>query len=191
MLFNKITKFFKPLFISVNDFRVFRKRFNRFAQFIPFRHHYTNDVNSRADTNSQKIIKNPPESLKYFDYTHINSFIRSNPQFNFSLDDFIILPNHFTSLEQEFLLNQSLKKFRRIFGKKVVYQDAHFDGVIHGYRECQSTHWDDDERVNEIFNKKIFSLFPENVRWLPVHLLELTDYGGIKAHIDNVEVLYN
>ncbi|CAG8708747.1 8695_t:CDS:2, partial [Dentiscutata erythropus] len=101
--------------------------------------------------------------------------------------DFIILPNHFTSLEQEFLLDQSLKKFKRVFGKKVTYQDAHFDGVIHGYRECQSTHWDDDEKTNEIFNKKIFSLFPENLRWLPVHLLELANYGGIKAHIDNVE----
>ncbi|CAG8638089.1 10923_t:CDS:2 [Acaulospora morrowiae] len=134
---------------------------------------------------NQKITKNAPESLKYFDYSHIS--LPGSP-IDFSLDDFIILPKHFTHSEQEFLLNQSSKKLKREFGKQVVYQEDHFDGVIFGYRECHASHWGEDEdKVMEIFHKKVYNLFPEITNWLPAHILDLSESGGIQAHIDHVE----
>ncbi|KAF0484142.1 DnaJ-domain-containing protein [Gigaspora margarita] len=106
----------------------------------------------------------------------------------FSLKDFILLPNQFTPFEQEFLLDQSLKKLKRVFGKQIVYQDSHFDDVIQGYRECQASHWvDQNDKVIEIFNKKVYDFFPRTIEWLPVHILDLSETGGIKPHIDNVD----
>ncbi|CAG8565363.1 15446_t:CDS:2 [Dentiscutata heterogama] len=140
----------------------------------------------RCLSNHHQTIKSSPESLKFFDL--------SNLPFNtaectpFSHEDFILLPNHFTPFEQEFLLDQSLKKLKRVFGKQIVYQDSHFDDVIQGYRECQASHWgDQNDKVIEIFNKKVYDFFPRTVEWLPVHVLDLSETGGIKPHVDNVD----
>ncbi|CAG8642523.1 5592_t:CDS:1, partial [Acaulospora colombiana] len=135
---------------------------------------------------TQRIVKNPLESIQYYDYSQIGS------PTDFSLNDFIILPNHFTPSEQKFLSDQSLKKLKRILGKQVIYQDGHFDGVIHGYRECQASHWGEDEdRIMEVFHQKVYSLFPENIHWLPTHILELSECGGIREHVDHVEVVHS
>ncbi|CAG8502832.1 14387_t:CDS:2 [Cetraspora pellucida] len=133
-------------------------------------------------SNHNQTIKSSPESSKFFDLSNITKCKL------FSLEDFTLLPNHFTSFEQEFLLDQSLKKLKRVFGKRIVYQDSHFDDVIHGYRECQATHWgDQNDKVIEIFNKKVYENFPKTIEWLPVHILDLSEIGGIKPHVDNVE----
>ncbi|CAG8703065.1 10247_t:CDS:2, partial [Racocetra fulgida] len=145
----------------------------------------SDDERSEAGDNPSQTRRRKPgrkAKSKFFDLSNTVKYK------SFSLEDFILLPNHFTSFEQEFLLDQSLKKLKRVFGKQIVYQESHFDDVIHGYRECQATHWgDQNDKVIETFNKKVYDLFPKTIEWLPVHILELSETGGIKPHVDNVE----
>ncbi|CAJ0642326.1 13011_t:CDS:2, partial [Entrophospora sp. SA101] len=136
---------------------------------------------------SNNSLKISELSLPYFDYSKLQ---KKNSSFSID-EDFILFPNHLNESEQSFLVEKSSKKLKRAFGKEVVYQDAHFDDVIHGYRECQATHWstdtatngkdEEEDKVNELFKKKFYDLFSnENIKWLPIHILELADYGGMK-----------
>ncbi|RIA96596.1 hypothetical protein C1645_720446 [Glomus cerebriforme] len=128
---------------------------------------------------------------QYFDLTHIQS-ISSNVIPKFSISDFILFPNHFTLQEQTFLTTHSLKKLKRVFGKKTIYQPSHFDHVIYNYRECQVTNWTSgdneiEQEINNLLVNKVYNLFTKT-NWLPIHILELAEsIGGIKPHVDNTE----
>ncbi|CAJ0825810.1 13143_t:CDS:2 [Entrophospora sp. SA101] len=93
---------------------------------------------------SNNSLKISELSLPYFDYSKLQ---KKNSSFSID-EDFILFPNHLNESEQSFLVEKSSKKLKRAFGKEVVYQDAHFDDVIHGYRECQATHWSTDTATN-------------------------------------------
>ncbi|CAI2176755.1 17797_t:CDS:2 [Funneliformis geosporum] len=129
-------------------------------------------------------------SSKYYDLTHLQT---SSIIPKFSLSDFILLPNHFTLQEQTFLSTHSLTKLKRIFGKRTIYQSSHFDHIIHNYRECQVTNWttgdnEIEREINNLLIQKVYNLFPKEINWLPIHILELAEsIGGIKPHVDNVE----
>ncbi|CAG8510778.1 6248_t:CDS:2, partial [Scutellospora calospora] len=51
------------------------------------------------------MIKNSPEISKFFDLSN-----KSSDTAKFILKNFILLPKHFNSSEQEFLLDQTSKK---------------------------------------------------------------------------------
>jgi hypothetical protein len=133
-------------------------------------------------------------SLQYFDLSHIHP-IPSNLTPKFCISDFILFPNHFTVQEQAFLTTRSLEKLKRVFGKRTIYQPSHFDHTIHNYRECQVTNWTNgdneiEQEINNLLDNKVYNLLPK-IKWLPIHILELAEsIGGIKPHVDNIEVIY-
>ncbi|RKP11957.1 hypothetical protein BJ684DRAFT_912, partial [Piptocephalis cylindrospora] len=68
------------------------------------------------------------------------------------------------------------------------YEEGHFDGRIHGYRECSVSHWpvgpEEGEFIRGIL-RRIMNQFSPDVQWLSPHLLELREGGGIDFHVDN------
>nr|CAG8448476.1 4544_t:CDS:2 [Entrophospora candida] len=99
---------------------------------------------SKKKNFSNNSLKISELSLPYFDYSKLQ---KKNSSFSID-EDFILFPNHLNESEQSFLVEKSSKKLKRAFGKEVIYQDAHFDDVIHGYRECQATHWSTGTATN-------------------------------------------
>ncbi|KAL8164538.1 UNVERIFIED_CONTAM: Alpha-ketoglutarate-dependent dioxygenase alkB 7, mitochondrial [Gekko kuhli] len=66
------------------------------------------------------------------------------------------------------------------------YQEQHWDGAIHRYRETEKSHWSPEslkilQRVRDV-------AFPPHVPQLAqVHVLDLDKTGYIKPHIDSVK----
>ena len=77
-----------------------------------------------------------------------------------------------------------------------IFKILHFDHIIHNYRECQViTNWTNgdneiEQEIDNLFINKVYNLFSKEINWLPIHILELAEsIGGIKPHIDNIEVI--
>ncbi|KAI8391538.1 uncharacterized protein BYT42DRAFT_198949 [Radiomyces spectabilis] len=112
---------------------------------------------------------------------------------SFSLDDFILFPNFLSSEEHDRIVDICNRKLKRVLGRNAPYVQGHFDKVITGYKECRASHWgfrEDDEReiyMNRLVKERIYSLFPDNYRWLDPHILDLSPDGEIRGHVDNIE----
>ncbi|TFK42720.1 hypothetical protein BDQ12DRAFT_676696 [Crucibulum laeve] len=65
------------------------------------------------------------------------------------------------------------------------FQEGHYDGVIHHYREIHLSSWPEDEieGLSPIL-ERIYALCP--TKDVQTHLLHLASYGRILPHIDNV-----
>ncbi|XP_054859627.1 alpha-ketoglutarate-dependent dioxygenase alkB homolog 7, mitochondrial [Eublepharis macularius] len=66
------------------------------------------------------------------------------------------------------------------------YQEQHWDGAIHKYRETEKLHWSTESQ--EILRRVREAAFPPQVLQLAqVHVLDLDKTGYIKPHIDSVK----
>ncbi|XP_062979698.1 alpha-ketoglutarate-dependent dioxygenase alkB homolog 7, mitochondrial [Elgaria multicarinata webbii] len=66
------------------------------------------------------------------------------------------------------------------------YQDEHWDGAIHKYRETEKSHWSKEN--HEILQRVRDAAFPPEVPQLTqVHVLDLDKTGYIKPHVDSVK----
>ncbi|XP_066473143.1 alpha-ketoglutarate-dependent dioxygenase alkB homolog 7, mitochondrial isoform X1 [Tiliqua scincoides] len=88
----------------------------------------------------------------------------------------------FLSEEEEALLARELEPQLR----RRRYQDEHWDGAIHKYRETEKSHW--SKESHEILQRVRDMAFPPGVPQLTqVHVLDLDKAGYIKPHIDSVK----
>ncbi|XP_058029788.1 alpha-ketoglutarate-dependent dioxygenase alkB homolog 7, mitochondrial isoform X2 [Ahaetulla prasina] len=88
----------------------------------------------------------------------------------------------FISEEEEALLAQELEPQLR----RHRYQDEHWDGAIHKYRETEKSHW--SKECHEILQRVRNAAFPPGVPQLAqVHVLDLDKSGHIKPHVDSVK----
>ncbi|XP_039185625.1 alpha-ketoglutarate-dependent dioxygenase alkB homolog 7, mitochondrial isoform X1 [Crotalus tigris] len=88
----------------------------------------------------------------------------------------------FISEEEEALLAQELEPQLR----RHRYQDEHWDGAIHKYRETEKSHW--SKECHEILQRVRNAAFPPGVPQLAqVHVLDLDKSGYIKPHVDSVK----
>ncbi|KAG8968952.1 hypothetical protein FRC03_005497 [Tulasnella sp. 419] len=137
-------------------------------------------------------------------------------------DEFVLYPAFFTLKEQISLLDHGLRKLDSVLGlprevkkrRKVLpplkpesaqsvsdlflpddcyqFEEGHFDGVIHGYRECHVSNW--PEEVHPLLDR-IIALMPggqfsheSSIKpAIQSHLLHLSTDGEILPHVDNVE----
>lgn len=65
------------------------------------------------------------------------------------------------------------------------FQEGHYDGVIHHFREMHLNSWPEDELVGlPVILRRLYALCPsQNVQ---THLLHLASYGEILPHVDNI-----
>ncbi|XP_067320089.1 alpha-ketoglutarate-dependent dioxygenase alkB homolog 7, mitochondrial [Anolis sagrei] len=88
----------------------------------------------------------------------------------------------FLSEEEEALLVAELEpqlKRRR-------YEEEHWDGAIHKYRETEKSHW--SKESHEILQRVRDAALPPGVPQLTqVHVLDLAKTGYIKPHVDSVK----
>ena len=101
----------------------------------------------------------------------------------------MIHPNIMSESEEAHLVEACDAKLRRLAGKR--YIDNHeCDGVIHGFRECSVSSWE-DPMVQEIL-ERAKSRAPHISEWLPPHILDLRDPqhapSTIGAHVDREQV---
>uniref|UniRef100_A0A8C5S753 Alpha-ketoglutarate-dependent dioxygenase alkB homolog 7, mitochondrial n=1 Tax=Laticauda laticaudata TaxID=8630 RepID=A0A8C5S753_LATLA len=88
----------------------------------------------------------------------------------------------FISEEEEALLARELEPQLR----RHRYQDEHWDGAIHKYRETEKSYW--SKECNEILQRVRNAAFPPGVPQLTqVHVLDLDKSGYIKPHVDSVK----
>ncbi|XP_053154597.1 alpha-ketoglutarate-dependent dioxygenase alkB homolog 7, mitochondrial [Hemicordylus capensis] len=88
----------------------------------------------------------------------------------------------FVSEEEEALLVGELEPQLR----RRRYQDAHWDGAIHKYRETEKSHW--SKESHGILQRVRDAAFPPGVPHLAqVHVLDLDKAGYIKPHVDSVK----
>ncbi|XP_034290319.1 alpha-ketoglutarate-dependent dioxygenase alkB homolog 7, mitochondrial [Pantherophis guttatus] len=88
----------------------------------------------------------------------------------------------FISEEEEALLAQELEPQLR----RHRYQDEHWDGAIHKYRETEKSYW--SKECHEILQRVRNAAFPPGVPQLAqVHVLDLDKSGHIKPHVDSVK----
>ncbi|XP_032067335.1 alpha-ketoglutarate-dependent dioxygenase alkB homolog 7, mitochondrial [Thamnophis elegans] len=88
----------------------------------------------------------------------------------------------FISGEEEALLARELEPQLR----RHRYQDEHWDGAIHKYRETEKSHW--SRECQEILQRVRNVAFPPGVPQLAqVHVLDLDKSGHIKPHVDSVK----
>ncbi|NP_001161250.1 alkB, alkylation repair homolog 7 isoform X1 [Nasonia vitripennis] len=68
--------------------------------------------------------------------------------------------------------------------KRLRYEYAHWDNMIHGYRETEFLKWNEDNV--KIINKVREKAFPPGMPQLGlVHVLDLAEDGWIKPHVDS------
>ncbi|XP_034953140.2 alpha-ketoglutarate-dependent dioxygenase alkB homolog 7, mitochondrial [Zootoca vivipara] len=92
-----------------------------------------------------------------------------------------VVPGFLSEEEEALLAGEVEAQLRR--GR---YQDAHWDGVIHRYRETEKSHWSKESQ--EILQRVRDTAFPPGVPQLAqVHVLDLDKTGYIKPHIDSVK----
>ncbi|XP_063152670.1 alpha-ketoglutarate-dependent dioxygenase alkB homolog 7, mitochondrial-like [Candoia aspera] len=88
----------------------------------------------------------------------------------------------FLSEEEEALLAQELEPQLR----RHRYQDEHWDGAIHRYRETETSYW--SKECHEILQRVRNAAFPPGGPQLTqVHVLDLDKTGYIKPHVDSVK----
>ncbi|KAI8581635.1 hypothetical protein K450DRAFT_232251 [Umbelopsis ramanniana AG] len=140
-----------------------------------------------VSSNAYASLRNSPAILdSCFELS--TAFTDNASSKGYSINDFLVYPDFVTKEEKETLTSICEKKLRRSFGPKVEYFPIHPDSVIHQYRECSASHWGkQDEFMKEFINKKIYSMFPDQMEWLDPHVLDLDGDGEIKAHVDNIE----
>lgn len=88
--------------------------------------------------------------------------------------------NFISELEEQEIISEVMRKM-----KFMRWNEGHFDGKIHNYREYLASNLSQLPRVNELMNR--VSDFMMGKEILPVHILELRHDGKILPHIDNIE----
>uniref|UniRef100_G1KR87 Uncharacterized protein n=1 Tax=Anolis carolinensis TaxID=28377 RepID=G1KR87_ANOCA len=88
----------------------------------------------------------------------------------------------FLSEEEEALLVAELEPQLR----RRRYEEEHWDGAIHKYRETEKSHW--SKESHEILQRVRDAALPPGVPQLSqVHVLDLAKTGYIKPHVDSVK----
>lgn len=88
--------------------------------------------------------------------------------------------NFISENEERELINEVMEKL-----KFTRWNEGHFDGKIHNYREYLASNSFLFPKLNEI--KCRVSHFMMGKNMLPVHILELRHDGQILPHIDNID----
>ncbi|XP_044737902.1 alpha-ketoglutarate-dependent dioxygenase alkB homolog 7, mitochondrial [Chrysoperla carnea] len=96
------------------------------------------------------------------------------------LQDMLVYEDFLTESEEKTLLDEI-----EPYLKRLRYEFDHWDDAIHGYRETERLHWNED---NSKTLKKVRDIaFPPDIAQLAhVHVLDLAPKGFIKPHIDAV-----
>lgn len=97
-------------------------------------------------------------------------------------DDIILIPNFVSETEELNLLKEIEPRWRRL-----KYQNAHWDNAIHGYRETQMSQWCPENQSILDKIKKLCFEEQDNVK-NQTHILDLSEDGFIKPHVDAVKV---
>lgn len=101
---------------------------------------------------------------------------------------FSVIPDIVSTDQEEQLIEEietSLKRLR--------YQQSHWDDAIHGYRETEITIWKNPNNARLIQNirNKIFTNDSTTKPMTNVHVLDLSDNGFVKPHVDSVRFCGN
>lgn len=103
-------------------------------------------------------------------------------------ENFSLFPGFLQAEEGKKVEKIALRKLKRSVG--LGYEEGHFDGRIHGYRECSVSHWpvgpQEEDFIQGILHR-MTDHFDPKVKWLSPHILELKEGGGIDFHVDNHE----
>jgi len=99
----------------------------------------------------------------------------------FSPEDFLVVNDFITQGEHDQLVEEVTTRL-----KKMKYEPTHIDSVITGYRELALQSW--TTPGNQAVVQRVLDLFiGENLKFLPVHALDLKEDGSIGSHVDNIE----
>lgn len=118
----------------------------------------------------------------------LNDWIDLNGNLDFPTHDFKLWPEFITEEEEGSLLEECDRKFK---GRP--YEDAHFDDVIHLYRELQASRLHPSSLLCKIQTRlrshiqSAIGLEEEKIQWKPLHVLDLSPRGHIGPHLDHVE----
>nr|XP_020654392.1 alpha-ketoglutarate-dependent dioxygenase alkB homolog 7, mitochondrial [Pogona vitticeps] len=92
-----------------------------------------------------------------------------------------VVPDFLSEAEEALLAQEVEPQFRRRR-----YEDGHWDGAIHKYRETEKSHW--SKESHEILQRVRDAAFPPGMPQLTqVHVLDLHKSGYIKPHVDSVK----
>ncbi|XP_072847610.2 alpha-ketoglutarate-dependent dioxygenase alkB homolog 7, mitochondrial isoform X1 [Pogona vitticeps] len=92
-----------------------------------------------------------------------------------------VVPGFLSEAEEALLAQEVEPHFRRRR-----YEDGHWDGAIHKYRETEKSHW--SKESHEILQRVRDAAFPPGMPQLTqVHVLDLHKSGYIKPHVDSVK----
>jgi hypothetical protein len=98
--------------------------------------------------------------------------------------DWRLISNFISSVDERLLVDELQPLLNREEWSK-----AHFDHVIHNYRELTLSRLDKYPVLQTIVSSKIEPIFKSlNKTMLPVHVLELDAHGKIEKHVDSIEV---
>ncbi|KAF9458671.1 hypothetical protein BDZ94DRAFT_1270194 [Collybia nuda] len=127
-------------------------------------------------------------------------------------DDFTLWPTYFSGPEQRILLTAALRKLDRMDSRAArqqrkayrlnttcgsslqhvflpdayyEFEEGHYDGVIHNFREMHLTCWPQDVNGLLPILTRLHSLCPTPKT--QTHLLHLASQGYIRPHIDNID----
>ncbi|XP_058802664.1 alpha-ketoglutarate-dependent dioxygenase alkB homolog 7, mitochondrial [Phymastichus coffea] len=132
-----------------------------------------------------KLLKLPPNFIQLCS-TNINSpSIKDKNDEDFKdwkeklHSTMAIYENFITEYEEKSLLNEV-----EPYLKRMRYEYAHWDNMIHGYRETEFPKW--NEENSKIITKIRKKAFPPDMPQLGlVHVLDLAEDGWIKPHVDS------
>lgn len=126
-----------------------------------------------AQINVHKSIDNIP------DYLSFSKAFDSDSKTVLSRDMLVI--DNFVSDAEEVKLMEELTPVLN----QLHYEFDHWDDAIHGYRETEKLDWNEDNV--KIINRVREVAFPPNSSHLSqVHVLDLSEKGWIKPHIDSI-----
>jgi alkylated DNA repair protein alkB family protein 7 len=133
-----------------------------------------------------KLIKTPLILLRQCS-SNINSVPVNDNNDNFkdwreNLHSNLTVYNNYVTIEDEKSLLNEVEPYL----KKLKYEFAHWDNMIHGYREIEFLKWNEENL--KIISKVREKAFPPHIRQLGlVHVLDLAEDGWIKPHVDSVK----
>ncbi|XP_066926480.1 alpha-ketoglutarate-dependent dioxygenase alkB homolog 7, mitochondrial-like [Clytia hemisphaerica] len=99
--------------------------------------------------------------------------------------DFTLIENFITEKEEDDLMKEIEKAFRR-----TRYQYDHWDGAIHGFRETEKSNWN-TENMKIFENIKNIAFDMDNDIIPTTHVLDLAEDGLIKPHVDSIKFCGN
>lgn len=99
--------------------------------------------------------------------------------------DITLHPDFVSDAEEKSLVDE----IEPLLGRKR-YEFDHWDDAIHGYRETDRLTWNPCN--SSVFDRVRATAFPANDKLiLPVHILDLSETGWIKPHVDSVRFCGN